>query len=164
MGWAYDNLPLIGMYVLGTWLMLPFGWHWAVLYIAYSIASNLWFIKSICSHCVCYAKGTCPSGYGKLSARLSRKGDPKDFARAFNRNVPVVALGWVLPFVAGVLQLVFSIGNFRAVGYAAVELVIFTIVAFYVLPEMSKGKCRDCAMRKRCPGAKFVGAPKGKKQ
>jgi len=162
MGWAYDNLPLIAMYALGTWLMLPFGWYIAIIYIVFAMAGNIWFIKSICSHCVNYDRKDCPSGYGKLSAKLSRKMSPKDFAKAFNRNIPVVALGWVLPFIAGVLHLVMAFGNFRAVGYSAIELVIFTVVAFYVLPEMSKDKCRKCAMRKSCPGARLVAPPKGK--
>ena len=159
MGWASDNVPLMAMYAIGAWLFVPLGWHWALTFIAVAILSNLWFIASICSHCVNYGKEDCPSGYGKLSARLSKKGAPKDFPRAFNRNIWVVALGWALPFVAGIISVVRAFGNFLELAYSTIPLVAFCAVAFYVVPEMSKDKCRRCAMRKSCPGARLTGTP-----
>ncbi len=150
------NLPLLSLYLVGAWTLAPLGWVWPITYLLYCLGSNLWFIKSICPSCRLYGRAACPSGYGRVSARIAPRGDPSDFPRRFRRNIGVVALGWVIPLVGGAVVLSRSLQSALSTLYALVPLILFSILGFYALPALSKGGCGSCPMRRECPGARFT--------
>jgi hypothetical protein len=149
-------LPLASVYLLGAWVLWPLGWYFSLGYGLFVIASNLVYISTVCARCAYHGSDRCPSGYGAVSARLAQKGSSKDFPHYFNRYVPLVAAGWVLPLAGGAVLLVGSSGNTRSFVFNMIPLLIFAVVAFGVLPRSSRESCRRCPMRRSCPGARFT--------
>lgn len=149
-------LPLASVYVLGAWVMWPLGWYVSLAYGLFAIISNLVFISTVCACCANFGRPGCESGYGPVSARLVRRGRPQDFPGCFRRYIPLVAAGWALPVVGGTVNLYMSIGNLRAFLFEFLAVLIFSIVAFGVLPRSSRESCARCAQRGNCPGARFT--------
>ena len=149
-------LPLASVYVLGAWVMWPLGWYVSLAYGLFAIISNLVFISTVCACCANFGRPGCESGYGPVSARLVPRGRPQDFPGCFRRYIPLVAAGWALPVIGGLLVLLRSMGGLRDIVFAIVPLLIFSIVAFGVLPRSSRESCARCAQRGNCPGARFT--------
>ena len=155
-------LPLVCVYFLGAWVLWPLGWHISLGYAVFVIVSNLVFISTVCACCASFGRPSCESGYGALSARLVRRGRPEEYPSRFKRYVPLVAAGWALPVMGGLLVLYRSIGDLRDVFFAIVPLLIFSMVAFGVLPRSSRESCARCPQRRNCPGARFTVGERGK--
>ena len=155
-------LPLACVYLLGAWVLWPLGWYVSLGYAVFAIASNLVFISTICACCASFGRKGCPSGYGGLSARLVRRGRSGDFRTVFRRYIPLVAAGWALPVLGGLAVLYLSMGSLRGVFFAVVPLLIFSIVAFGVLPLSSRDGCARCAQRHSCPGVRFTAGEGGR--
>jgi len=149
-------LPLSCVYFLGAWVLWPLGWYVSLGYAVFVIISNLVFISTICACCASYGRQSCASGYGAISARLVRRGKPEGFPSCFKRYIPLVAAGWALPVIGGLVVLYLSMGDLRGLLFAIVPLLIFSIVAFGVLPRSSRESCARCSQRLNCPGARFT--------
>jgi len=149
-------LPLACVYLLGAWVLWPLGWYFSLAFGLLAVTSNLVFISTICACCVNFGRDSCASGYGALSARLARKGDLRDFPSCFRRYIPLVAAGWVLPLIGGAVVVYLSGPSARAIILSLTPLLIFSIVAFAVLPRSSRQSCALCGMRGSCPGARFT--------
>ncbi|MFZ5881487.1 MAG: hypothetical protein ACOY0R_19135 [Chloroflexota bacterium] len=134
-----ENALQIVMYVLGAILS---GLAWlplAVIYLVYSLLSNVLYMAWVCPYCGHYSLGTCPAGFHILSARRFKPKPGGTFSREFRRNVAVMVPGWFLPPIVGVYLLLtgFSWGLLAL-------LVVFCVVAFWWLPESSKKHCAGC--------------------
>lgn len=149
-------LPLAGVYFLGAWVLWPLGWYVSLAYGLYVIGSNLIFMVTICTCCANFGLRRCESGYGPLAARLARRGRAKDFPRRFKRYISIVAAGWVLPVIGGLVVLYRSLWDPRELAFALVPLLVFSMMAFVVLPRSSKESCSRCAQRDNCPGTRFT--------
>ncbi len=149
-------LPLAGVYFLGAWVLWPLGWYVALAYGIYAVIGNLVFIVTICACCANYGRRSCESGYGPVAARLVKRGRAEDFPSCFRRYIPLVAAGWALPAIGGLVIVYRSLGDLRGLIFAVVPLLIFSIMAFGVLPRSSRESCARCAQRYRCPGARFT--------
>lgn len=149
-------LPLACVYFLGAWVLWPLGWYISLGYGLFAVISNIVFISTICACCASFGRTTCASGYGAISARLVRRGKAGDFPSCFKRYIPLVAAGWALPVIGGLVVLFLSMGDLRDLFFAIVPLLIFSIMAFGVLPRSSKESCARCPQRPNCPGARFT--------
>ncbi len=145
------DTPVIVMYVLGTWLLVPLGWLWAAGYVICVIASNWWFISRVCTHCRCYGQSNGPSLYCITASRLAKKAGKPMFAQRFRRNTKVVAVGWILPPLGGIVLLVRTYGCPWPFAGSFVMLLAFSLIAFWLAPVGAKPRCERCDNRNDCP-------------
>jgi hypothetical protein len=134
-----ENAPQIIMYVLGAILT---GLLWpplAVLYLAYCLLSNMFYMAWVCPYCAHYSLGTCPAGFHILSSRRFKPKPGRTFSREFRRNVIVMIPGWFLPPILGIYLLVVHFS-----WPVLVMLGAFCVVGFWMLPETSKKHCEGC--------------------
>lgn len=145
-----ENLPMLTMWALGAIILAYFGWLASLTYLVFCAFSIIWFVRFICSYCVNSRTGRCDSGLGNISAALFKSNPPRFFRRQFHRNIAIQFPIWFVPPIVAVYALLTDF------SYAMlVLLVIFSIVAFVVLPLTAQKKtCDDCAMRGVCPWAK----------
>ncbi len=151
-----DNVPFGGMLIIGAltiaslFLFSPLGLVGALCYILYGIAGSIWLMIFVCPHCSGYNSNGCPSGYGKLSAKMVKKKNQDFFAQKFRKHIPAIVPLWIIPVLFGVIGL---IQNF---SWLILFLVlIFVIDAWIILPMLSKKEgCSRCPQKKQCPWMK----------
>jgi Ca2+/Na+ antiporter len=134
-----ENGLQIIMYILGAIMV---GWisGWlAVVYLAYSILSNVLYMAWVCPYCGHYSLGTCPAGFHILSGRRFKARLGRTYGSQFRRNVYVMAPGRFLPPIAGLYLLLT-----RFSWSVLILLVAFCVVGFWWLPESSKKHCEGC--------------------
>ncbi len=153
--WSVDeiviaNVPSMLTYILGTLIMFHLGILFGVLYIAFVVVQLVLFMRFVCIYCPTYDSIHCPSGYGRVAAKLFKKGDVSQFRRMFNRFIPFLSLVWVVP-VVGALVLIFTDFNYYHLGL----LISFIVVGYIILPLYHRHfECRDCPNKKNCPWGK----------
>ena len=125
------------MYILGSMLTGLIWWPLGLVYLAYSLYSNILYMAWICPYCGHYALGTCAAGFDILSRKRFKPQPGKTFGSEFRRKSWVLYPGWFLPPIAGLYLLVFQ---FSWVGLAL--LAIFCVDAFWLLPEVSKNTAK----------------------
>jgi hypothetical protein len=145
------DTPVVVMYVLGTWLLVPLGWAWGAGYVACVIVSNWWFTSRVCPHCRCYGRHDGPSLYCIIASRLAKKADKPLFAQHFRRNTKVMAAGWILPPIGGIVLLVRAYGCPWLFVGSIVMLMAFLLIAFWLVPVGAKPRCERCDNRDDCP-------------
>lgn len=151
-----DNIPYIGMLVIGavtiasSFSFSTYGVIGAVSYILYGILGSLWIMVFVCPHCHGYGNDGCPSGYGKVSAKMVEKKDQKYFAQKFRKHITVIVPLWIIPAVCGVIELI------QSFSWLMLFLVlIFIVDAWVILPMLSKKQgCAKCPQKKQCPWMK----------
>jgi hypothetical protein len=141
------DAPVMIMYGFGAWLFLPIGWIGPVAYLMTVTLCSLWFIVRVCPHCVYHGRADGPSVYCTAATRLARKGDPQLFASRFRRNLGVIAVGWILPIIGGVVALL----QLEHLTYGLALLAVFGLVAFYLVPTAAKPSCERCLNKETCP-------------
>lgn len=142
-----SNIPSMLTYILGTLIMFHLGILAGVLYIAFVIIQLVLFMRFVCIYCPTYDSIHCPSGYGRVAAKLFKKGDVRQFRGMFNRFIPFLSLVWVVP-VLGALVLIFTDFSYYHLGL----LISFILVGYIILPLFHKHfECRDCPNKGNCP-------------
>ena len=96
------------MYVIGVVITGLISWWLAVLYLAYSLISNVLYMAWVCPYCGHYALGPCPAGFHILSARRFKPKLGRTFRGEFRRNLYVMVPGWFVPPLAGLFLLINS--------------------------------------------------------
>ncbi len=145
-----NNIPGMLTYALGSVILFHLWVLFGVLYLFFCIIGIVLFWTLICSHCPSYDKRCCPCGYGTVSSRFFKKGDPSRFPRMFKTYIPVFSLIWIFPLLGGVILL---LGNFAL--YYLLLVLSFFIVGFVLVPLFSRVHgCKDCSMKEKCPWAK----------
>ena len=150
--------PLGVMYIAGLALLLPLGRTWMAVYAACVILSNAWFIFRVCSHCRLLGETGGPSLHCALANRLVRKADEPRFAERFRREALVVAVGWVMPPVGGVVLLVQHWGTGWPFAGDLVTVLGFSLIAFWLVPVAAKPACQRCDNREECPRGRACAA------
>jgi len=153
-----NNLPYAGMMLLGSAVLLVglekslWGWVWAGLYLAYSIAGAFWIIIFLCPYCALFNTQRCPCGYGRIAAKLRSRQDPNLFRRKFRINIPVIVPVWLIPTIAG------GIIVSRDFAWSLLILVIlFVVNSFLVLPLVARiYGCGRCPQKETCPWMKLA--------
>lgn len=144
-----ENLLHLSTWVAAGWLLLPIqlsGWPiatmlWAVLVVAVQLLLK----KHNCSGCYYYGK-SCHLGWGRLSAWMCAQdsGNLKTGMKLSLFYVLSPPLILITSIVAGLVWTV-EITHWLILGaYVALNAVSF--------PVRKRG-CRECAMRKVCPGS-----------
>jgi cobalamin synthase len=134
-----ENSLQILMYILGTVIAGLVTWWLAAVYLVYSLLSNVFYMAWVCPYCGHYALGTCPAGFHILSARRFKPKPGRTFRSEFQRNLYIMVPGWFVPPIAALYLLV------SGFSWSVLALVIvFCVVAFWLLPETSKKHCEGC--------------------
>ena len=142
-----DNVPTAILFVLGAALLVPLGWTFAALFLAYCALSIVLFWGRICPFCHHFGTRACPCGYGVIAARFFRRKTGGDFREVFRRNIVIMFPCWFIPLGGGawLLHSEFSMGRL-------VLLSVFCFVGFVAIPLIAKlVGCRNCEIKKDCP-------------
>ncbi|UCE73158.1 MAG: hypothetical protein JSV56_08955 [Methanomassiliicoccales archaeon] len=123
------NLLTILFYLIGAIIISFLSVVFAVIFLLYCVLATLGFMRFICAFCPQYGTTKCPSGYARITARLFKKKDSKDFKIRFKRNLGIVIPAWLIPIIAGVFLLLKDI-TFEII----LLFVAFVVVGFIVLP------------------------------
>ena len=134
-----ENALQIGMYLLGTVLVGLLWWPGGLIYLAYSVASNVMYMAWVCPYCGHYVLETCPAGFDVLSGKRFKAQPGKTFGQQYRSRSWVLYPGWFVPPVVG---LYLSITSFSWLTLGLV--VVFCLDAFWLLPETSKQHCENC--------------------
>ena len=150
-GLAYrmaDNSPYIATGILGALICYQVHWLLAVLELLASFLGPLWIILRTCPTCLLYGNPACSSGYGLISAKLVKQGDPEMFSHLFTTQITAVIPMWFMPVGAGAYLFIIGEGSISL----AFLLLIFGIVAFAVVPLKARYiTCAKCPRRSTCP-------------
>ncbi|UCC92480.1 MAG: hypothetical protein JSW25_07360 [Thermoplasmata archaeon] len=143
-----DNSPYIATGLVGALICYQVHWLLAVLELLASFLGPLWIIVRTCPTCLLYGNPACSSGYGLISAKLVKQGDPEMFAHVFTTQITAVIPMWFMPVGAGAYLF--------ATGEGSLELgllmIVFSIVAFVVVPLKARYiTCAKCPRRSTCP-------------
>lgn len=137
-------------YILGTLIMFHLDLLLGVLYIIFVIVQLVLFMRFVCIYCPTYDSVHCPSGYGRVAAKLFKRGDVDSFRSMFNRFIPFLSLVWVVPIIGGIVLL---FGGFSL--YYLGLLISFVVVGFIILPIFHRSfECRECPNKENCPWGK----------
>ena len=143
----FSNFLNFGTYTLGSIIMIYLGLFFLLVYVIFCALAILMFLKFICSYCPSYGKSRCPSGYGRLSARLFSRGDPRKFSKMFKLYIPVLSIIWFLPLISAIYLL---LDKYDLI--LTIILILFIIIGFVALPYYSRvHSCKKCPNRKKCP-------------
>jgi hypothetical protein len=147
------NLPYVAMILLGAAIFVAglgmslWGAIAAGLYVLCGLAGAFSIILFVCPYCACYGARTCPCGYGQIAAKLRTQGDETQFREKFKKHIPLIVPLWVMPVVAAGLFLVSAFSL-----WMLTLALLFAVVAFVVLPVMSKKRfCARCPQKDACP-------------
>jgi len=134
-----DNTKVVAMWVLGIILVGLLSWPLAAAYLGYCILSTLLYMALICPYCMHYQTG-CPSGYHLIVSKFFKPKEGKSFAQQFGRYIVVMLPVWLIPPAVGVYLIAT-----QPSWAAGVLTVLFCLVAFVVLPYVSKQvTCKKC--------------------
>jgi hypothetical protein len=143
-----DNSPYIATGILGALICYQVHWALAVLELLASFLGPLWIIVRTCPTCLLYGNPACSSGYGLISAKLVKKGDPEMFARVVTTHGTAVIAMWLMPVVAGAYLFATADGSLEL----ALLMIVFAVVAFAVVPLKARYiTCAKCPRRSTCP-------------
>ncbi len=141
---AATLLVQIGIYILGSYIILRFGPVPLAIYVACILGLEYRVLRHSCVNCYYYGK-TCCFGRGRLSALLFKKGEPEQFLQK--------KIGWadilpdflvsLVPLLAGIILLI--------LGFDALLLVAVTALAVLAFPVtgLIRGRwaCRFCRQK-----------------
>lgn len=134
-----ENALQIIMYILGMVLLSRVWWPLGPVYLVYSLFSNYLYMKYICPYCGHYGLGTCAAGFDLISGHRFKPLPGRTFGTEFRTKSWLLYPGWFLPPVAALYLLI--------TGFSWIILgltVVFCVVAFWLLPEVSKSHCENC--------------------
>ena len=134
-----ENALQILMYLIGTVLTTLLWWPLGIIYLAYSLLSNYLYMAWICPYCGHYGLHTCAAGFDILSGGRSKPRPGRTFGTEFRRKSWVLYPGWFLPPLVAIYLLITAFS-----WWMAGLLVVFCVIAFWLLPEISKKHCENC--------------------
>jgi hypothetical protein len=143
-----DNSPYIATGIIGALVCYQVHWLLAVVELLASFLGPLWIIVRTCPTCLLYGSPACSSGYGLVSAKLVKQGDPEMFAHVFTTQITAVIPMWFLPVAAASYLFIIGEGSLEL----ALLLILFSVVAFVVVPLKARYiTCAKCPRRSTCP-------------
>lgn len=144
------NLIMLFWFVLGAiacWYFYPIlGW---IYIIAAIILVYVVLRKFVCPNCYYYDKW-CGLGWGKLSAKMFKKGKIEDFQDSIGLKLALATYG-LLMIIPMILLVVSIIQVFS--WYKIIVLVLLLLVSFYSAGIGRKYSCSKCKMNLICPGS-----------
>ena len=134
-----ENAWQIVMYVLGAILMGLAWWPLSIAYLLLAVVSNVFYMYWVCPYCGHYQLSTCPAGFDVISGKRYKAQLGRTFRGQFSLGTIAMAPGWFLPPVAALYLLITSF-----TWTVLILLVVFCVVSFWLLPELSKQHCEGC--------------------
>jgi len=166
----YDNYPLrtvilanifmLAVYVAGAYILFALSLITGILYVAYLVLLELYFLKEGCIHC-CYYGKLCAFGKGAVAALLFEKGAPEKFCEReldFKDFIPQV-LVVLIPLIVGIALLIS-----RGFNLLILIAMIYPVFSWFAVNPFLYGKlaCLHCKQGSICcPALKFFIKEKG---
>ncbi len=150
---ALANLHTASIYAVGVFILSGLGAAVAFLYIAYCVAMVFNVLGRSCVNCYYYGK-TCFLGWGRVSSRIFKRGDPQAFVKRDISWLSILPdfLTSILPVLGGIVLLVTSFS----------WIIVGALIALAVLSMWGSGlirgrlACRNCKQRGiGCPAEKL---------
>lgn len=146
----FENILIVTWFVTGHLLLKPFSEQGSWLYLGFGfIMAYIVMRIIICKHCYYYGK-RCHTGWGKISALLTSKGETKRFGcGAAGKSIPMFyALMTIIPLIFGIIKLVKSFDFSVLIVFG----IFLTSVILSSVP-VRKSACKKCKMKEICPGS-----------
>lgn len=150
-GITLGNIAMLLLIALGTitiWFFYPL---LAWLYLAFTIIMVYIVLrKLVCTNCYYYDKW-CSIGWGKLSAKLFKKGKIEEFNNSVGLKLAPLIYGlllMIIPIVLIIISIVL-VFNYYKVGV----LVLLLLLSIYSGGIGRKSACSRCKMRLYCRGS-----------
>ncbi|MFH1786322.1 MAG: hypothetical protein ABH829_01560 [archaeon] len=143
------NFMMLSWIALGTMATRFFSPLIAQAYLAIALIMVYVVLrKLVCTNCYYYGKW-CPTGWGKLSARLFKKGKVDEFANSIGVKLAPATYGLLslVPIVLIIISLWQAFTSSKVV-----VLVLLLLVSAYSGSIGRKKSCANCKMRLICPG------------
>jgi uncharacterized membrane protein YccF (DUF307 family) len=141
---------ILGMaFALGVYILADIKLVLGLIYVVYSLIA-LTFILPL-SRCVsCYYHGkACNTGWGKMAAYLSPKGDESKYVEHYNYAI-LLHLLWLVPLLASLVQLL------RKRDIPALMIFIgYLLILLLDKVSLKKLACTRCHQREFCPAVPF---------
>lgn len=151
---SYEQFP-VGMvagvvgfslvvYLVGAYLLWPFGWFVAAAYLVYAAVMELTVLSRSCRSCYYYGK-RCAFGKGSVCGTLFSKGNPSSFTSkpiTFATLLPDFLVG-ILPIAGGLIGLVLWF------SWTGVLVLLAFGLLFFLGTAMVRGRvaCKYCRQR-----------------
>ena len=146
----FGNLMMliwIGLGTLAIWFYNPF-FAWIFLASAL-IMVYIVLRKLVCTNCYYYDK-ICGLGWGKLSAKMFKKGDIEKFNNSIGIKIAPLTYGLItiVPVIVIIISIIL-VFNF----YKLIVLILILLVSFYSGGIRRKYGCSKCKMSSFCKGS-----------
>jgi len=144
------NIMMLFIMIVGAiavWYLLNW-WAWLYLVISF-IMVYIVLRKLVCRNCYYYDKW-CALGWGKLSAKMFKKGKLEEFALspALKFAPAVYGLMMFIPIIAIIISIIL-VFDYTKVGI----LVLLILFSIYSGGIGRKSACSKCKMNISCPGS-----------
>lgn len=146
----FGNLLMIIWVIVGAVTIWFFNPYIAIMY--FLLVTFMIYIvlrKLICTNCYYYDRW-CGLGWGKLAARLFKKGDMEDFNESTGLKLAPLVYG-ILMFVPLILLIILLIQDFDVAKFGLLILVI--LMSIYSGNISRKTACSKCKMMLFCKGS-----------
>lgn len=142
-----DNIPTLGLFVLGAILLGILWWPLAILMLLYDFLSIVMFWGLICRHCQHFNTRACPCGYGIIAPKYFQRMEVRSFREVFRKNITIMFPCWFVPLGAGAYLL-----HAKFSREILVIFVSFAVVGFILIPAIARFVgCKGCDLKKDCP-------------
>ena len=144
------NIMMLLIMVIGSiavWYLI--GW-WAWLYLTISLIMVYFVLrKLVCSNCYYYDKW-CALGWGKLSAKMFKKGKLVEFAKSPGLRIAPAVYGLMMfiPIIAIIISIII-VFDYTKIGI----LILLISFSVYSAGLGRKAACSKCKMNLSCPGS-----------
>lgn len=149
-GIIFSNIIMLLWFALGTiacWYFYPLA---AWIYLAFAlIMVYIVLRKVVCINCYYFGK-LCAFGWGKLSAKMFKKGKIEDFNESI--GIKLAPLTYVLLLIIPLVLIIISIIQ-EFSWYKISVLIPLLLVSIYSVGISRKATCSKCKMRLICPGS-----------
>jgi small-conductance mechanosensitive channel len=148
------NILMLAAYVAGAYIMFALSLITGILYVAYLVLLEVYFLKEGCIHC-CYYGKLCAFGKGAVAAIFFKEGDPKKFCErelGFKDFIPQV-LVVLIPLIVGIALLIS-----RGFNLLILTAMIYPVFSWFAVNSILYGKlaCLHCKQGSICcPALKF---------
>ena len=147
---VFGNIMMLLIIVIGTiavWYLLDW---WAWLYLAFSLIMMYIVLRRlVCINCYYYDKW-CALGWGKISAKMFKKGNLEDFPKSTGLKIAPAVYGLMMfiPIIAIIISIIL-VFDYTKIGV----LILLILFSIYSAGIGRKAACSKCKMNLSCPGS-----------
>lgn len=146
----FGNFMMLLWISLGTVAVWFFSPMFAWLFLSFALVMIYVVLrKLVCTNCYYYNKW-CATGWGKLSAKMFRKGKIEDFNDSIGIKIAPITYGLltIIPLIVIIISIILAF-DYTKIGV----LVLLLGVSFYSGGIGRKTSCSKCKMNSFCKGS-----------